>query len=96
MVTQLARLHIDLDQAEAFEAAVQRCASAFETEGCGGMRLEREIEDPSRYYLFIEWDSVAAHKAAGASDKVQIWKDQVMPFFLEPAPAVHMARVASF
>jgi len=94
MITEIALLTIDPSKSAAFEAAVAQAAPAFRgAEGCHGMALERVIEDPSRYRLVVQWDSVEHHMVTfRASPAFQTWRGLAGPFFTAP-PAVEHSQV---
>lgn len=96
MVTEIAYLVIDPQQAAAFEAAVEQAAPAFRSaEGCRSMRLERVIETAGHYRLVVGWDSVEAHMVTfRESDAFQLWRSLAGPFFAEP-PRVEHWQVAA-
>jgi len=94
MITEIAALTIDPARAEEFEAAVASAQPFFQAaQGCRGMSLERVIEDPSRYRLIVQWDSVEDHMVTfRQSEAFQGWRSAAGPFFVEP-PTVEHSRV---
>ena len=98
MIFEIARLTIDPARAEAFEEAVASCKDLFRgAQGCHGMALEREIEDPSRYLLRVVWETVEDHMDGfRSSDAFQGWRAAVGPFFTEPPQVVHSRTIATF
>jgi len=98
MITEIAHLTIDIARAEDFEKAVASVAGAFQTAtGCHGMALEREIEDPGRYRLIVQWDSVDAHMVDFRnSPAFQAWRNAAGPFFAAPPMVVHSETVGRF
>ena len=96
MITEITRITIDPNEAEAFEAAVAGCADAIRiVEGCYGLRLRREIEDPAHYYLVIDWESVEHHKRIQQTDIAKLWAEKVVIFYRGPSLAVHANLVKS-
>lgn len=95
MITEIATLTIDPARAGDFEAAVAAAATHFRTaEGCHGMALERVIEDPSRYHLVVQWDSVEHHMVKfRESEGFRGWRALAGPFFTSPPIVVHTALV---
>ncbi len=91
MITEIARLTVDPDRADAFEAAVAGCAALFRAApGCRSMRLDREIEDRSRYRLTVEWDTIEDHMTGfRGSDAFEQWRAAAGPFFAAPPEVVH-------
>lgn len=98
MITEIALLTIDPDRAEAFEAAVAGAAHLFRrAPGCHSMALEREIEDPARYRLRVEWESVEAHmEGFRTSPDFQAWRAAAGPFFVSPPDMVHAEPATRF
>jgi quinol monooxygenase YgiN len=95
MIHEIARITIDPARAAAFEAAVAECAPLFRAaHGCRAMRLEREIEEPARYLLRVQWDSVEDHMVHfRESADFQIWRAKAGPFFAEPPVVFHSETV---
>jgi heme-degrading monooxygenase HmoA len=45
-----------------FEAAVKKATPVFKrSKGCHGTELRRSVEKPSRYRLFVSWETVEDH-----------------------------------
>ena len=95
MIREIAILTIDPAQTEDFEAAVHRAVPLFlSAEGCFSMHLEQVIEEPGRYRLVVEWDSVAAHtEVFRATPAFQEWRALAGPFFTEPPHVLHMRQL---
>lgn len=98
MITEIAVLTIDPANAAAFEAAVAQAAPAFKgAAGCHGMALERVIEDPTRYRLLVQWDTVEHHMVRfRASAAFQTWRGLAGPFFTSPPAVEHTTSVARY
>ena len=97
MPFEIARLTIDPAEAEAFEAAVARCAPLFHAaEGCRAMSLERECENPARYLLRVDWRTVDDHMVTfRGSPAFAEWRAIAGPFFREPPVVIHSEVVAA-
>lgn len=96
MILEIATLTIDPARAVEFEAAVARAVQHFRNaEGCHGMTLERVIEDPSRYQLVVQWETVEHHtvKFRGSAG-FRAWREHAGPFFAAPPIVIHTATVA--
>ena len=62
MVWEIAQLDAKPGEEAAFEAAVAKGAPLFErARGCKSLQLFRCVEQPGRYRLLIEWESVEDH-----------------------------------
>ena len=97
MITEITRITIDPNEADAFETAIKSCAPAIRTcAGCHGLRLRREIEDPAHYYLVVDWDSVEAHKQIQQTDVAKLWAEKVVIFYRGPSVAVHTGLVEGY
>jgi quinol monooxygenase YgiN len=98
MITEIAVLTIDPADAAAFEAAVAQAAPCFQNAaGCHGMALERVIEDPARYHLVVQWETVEHHMVTfRAAPAFQTWRGLAGPFFRSPPVVEHTRRVAHY
>ena len=98
MIREIATLKIDPAKASEFEAAVREATPLFrEAEGCGGMALDRVIEEPGTYLLRVRWKTVADHmETFRNSDAFAIWRDLAGPFFVEPPVVVHVEHEKFF
>ena len=62
MVTEIAYIEIELADAGAFEEAVASCVPLFlAARGCRTVTLARVVENPAKYRLLVEWDTVDDH-----------------------------------
>lgn len=95
MITEIATITIRLEDAAAFEDAVARAAPLFQSaEGCHGMALERCIEEPTRYRLLVQWESVDHHMVTFRnSEAFQGWRSLAGPFFASPPHVEHSEMV---
>lgn len=80
-----------------FEAAFDEAAPLVAgSSGCRSVRLSRCIEEPGRYLLLIEWDSVEAHTVGfRGSPAYEEWR-RLLHHFWVPRPTVeHFTTVAT-
>jgi heme-degrading monooxygenase HmoA len=98
MVTEIAVLTIKPELHAEFERAVASAAPLFQgASGCRSMRLEREIENPGRYRLVVEWETVEHHtREFRGSEAFTQWRALAGPYFLVPPDVVHMSHVAKY
>jgi quinol monooxygenase YgiN len=98
VVTEIANITIDPADAAAFEAAVAQAAPCFEAaEGCRGMALRRVIEDPSRYLLVVEWETIEHHMVGFRnSTHFQEWRRLAGPFFKGSPSVEHSRRIVEY
>src|SRR5471032_1196863 len=62
MFLEIAQVDIKPGQEAEFEAGVAKAAPLFQrAKGCKAMTLQRSVEKPSRYRLFVTWDTVENH-----------------------------------
>lgn len=98
MVTEIALLTVDPEKHVEFERAVAAAKPLFQgASGCRSMRLEREIENPGRYCLFVEWQTLEDHtQGFRSSEAFKEWRALVGPYFLAPPDVVHCTAVAHY
>lgn len=62
MVTEFAQFEIKPGMEKDFIAGVEKSKPLFlASEGCFGMGLQRSIEEPQKFMLMVQWESVDAH-----------------------------------
>ncbi len=95
MILEIAQIDVNPGMEAEFEAGVTKAAPIFRrAKGCKGMQLKRSIERPSRYLLFVEWETVENHTADFRnSAHFQEWRKLVGHCFAQ-APRVEHARQA--
>lgn len=95
MVTEIAQIEVKPGMEAEFEAGVAKAAPVFKrAKGCKAMRLERSIEMPQRYRLFVAWETLENHTVdfRGSPD-FQEWRSLVGHCFAAP-PAVEHTQEA--
>jgi heme-degrading monooxygenase HmoA len=95
MVLESAEILVKPGMEEAFEAGVREAVPLFKrARGCGGMRIQRGIENPRAYRLLVEWDTLEDHNVHFRnSDDFQEWRRLVGHCF-DGAPTVtHVTTV---
>ena len=95
MVLEIAQIDVKPGMEGDFEAGVAKAVPIFQrAKGCQSMELQRSIELPSRYRLFIRWDTLENHTVdfRGSAD-YQEWRKLVGHCFAEP-PAVEHCNTA--
>ena len=81
-VLEVATIAVRHGSEQAFEAAFPTARRLLQrSEGFQTSRLVRGIEDPSRFLLLVEWDSVQSHDDFRASDRFSQWRGLLGPFF---------------
>ncbi len=95
MILEIAQIAVKRGLEAEFEANVKKAAPIFQrAKGCKGMELQRSVENPNRYRLFVRWETVENHTVdfRGSAD-FQAWRGLVGHCF-DGAPEVeHTAQV---
>jgi heme-degrading monooxygenase HmoA len=96
MVLEIAQIDVKAGQEAEFEAGVAKAAQYFKrAKGCKSLSLQRSVEKPSRYRLFIGWGTVENHTVdfRGSAD-FQEWRKLVGHCFASPPEVEHVHEVA--
>ena len=95
MFLEIAQVEIKPGQEAEFEAGVVKAASLFQrAKGCKAMSLQRSVEKPTRYRLFLTWDTVENHtKDFYGSANWQEWRKLVAHTFAGPPEVEHVREV---
>ncbi|MFG1418328.1 antibiotic biosynthesis monooxygenase family protein [Xanthobacter sp. V0B-10] len=91
MVYEVATIEVKDGAGAAFEAAVKEAAPFFQrSRGCRGLRLERSVEAPNRYFLVVTWDSVEDHMVHfREAPEFQEWRRLAGPHMAAPPQVEH-------
>ncbi len=95
MFLEIAQIDVKPGLEAEFEAGVKKAAPLFQrAKGCKGMELQRSVEKPSRYRLFVQWDTVENHNVdfRGSAD-FQEWRRLVGHCFASPPEVEHTRQV---
>jgi heme-degrading monooxygenase HmoA len=95
MVLEVALIDVQPGQEDAFAAAYRLGHPVLAgTPGCRSVRMTRGIESASRFVLLVEWDSVEAHdKNFRETERFQVWRGHIGPFFAGPPRVEHFVDV---
>ena len=95
MVLEIAQVDIKPGQEAEFEAGVAKAAPLFKrAKGCKSLSLQRSVEKPSRYRLFIGWDTVENHTVDfRGSEDFTAWRGLVGQYFAAPPEVEHTETV---
>ena len=95
MITKIAQIEIKPGMESEFESGVKNAAPVFKrAKGCHGMALERSIEKPGRYRLFVKWATVENHtNDFRGSPDFQEWRKLVAHCFASPPEVEHVTQV---
>ena len=97
MVLEIAQIDIKPGMEKDFEAGVSAAAPIFKrAKGCHSMQLQRSIEKPQRYRLFVEWGTLENHTVdfRGSPD-FQEWRKLVGHCFASPPDVEHTTKVVA-
>ena len=96
MIKELAEIDIRPGSEQAFEdAAVQAMDLFLGSKGCIAFRLHRSMEQPSRYRLFVEWETIEDHMIDFRNSEAFLgWRKLCGPYFLSPPRVEHLMIVA--
>jgi heme-degrading monooxygenase HmoA len=92
MILEIAEIDVKPGLEAEFEAGVAKAAPLFKrAKGCKGLTLQRSVEKPARYRLFIQWDTVENHTVdfRGSAD-FQEWRKLVGHCFASPPEVEHV------
>jgi quinol monooxygenase YgiN len=95
MVLEIAQIEVTPGMEEAFEAGVAEAVAVFRrAKGCVGMALQRSVEKPARYRLFVRWETLENHTVdfRGSAD-FQEWRKLVGHCFASPPEVEHVHEV---
>jgi len=94
MVLEIAQIDVKPGMESEFEAGVKSAAPVFKrAKGCHGMELQRSIEKPSRYRLFVKWATIENHTVdfRGSAD-FQEWRKLVAHCFAAAPEVEHVTQ----
>jgi heme-degrading monooxygenase HmoA len=94
MLLEIAQIAIKPGLESEFEAGVKQAAPLFRrAKGCKSMSLQRSQEVPSRYRLFVRWETLADHQGFVASADHEEWRKLVVGCFAGPPAVEHVTEV---
>lgn len=91
MILEIAQIDVKPGMEAEFEAGVANAAPLFKrAKGCISMELQRSIEKPSRYRLFVQWQTLENHTVDfRGSEDFQEWRKLVSHCFEHPPEVEH-------
>ena len=95
MFLEIAQIDVKPGMEAEFEDGVRQAAPIFKrAKGCTAMELQRSVEHPDRYRLFVKWDTVENHTVdfRGSPD-FQEWRKLVAHCFAQPPQVEHTCEV---
>jgi heme-degrading monooxygenase HmoA len=91
MILEIAQIEVKTGLEAEFEAAVAKAIPIFQrAKGCRGLELQRSIEKPSRFRLFVRWDTLENHTSdfRNSADFLE-WRKLVGHCFASPPDVEH-------
>jgi heme-degrading monooxygenase HmoA len=91
MILERAEFPVKEGQEDAFAQMMQQRGGELlaGADGCHSVRIARGIEDPSKFILLLEWDSVEHHIALTKTAAFDEFKQIAGPFFAGPSNMEH-------
>ena len=95
MILEIAQIDVKPGMEKELEAGVTKAGPIFKrAKGCAGMTLQRSHENPSRYRLFVKWETLENHlKDFRESADFQDWRKLVGHCFAAPPNVEHVTEV---
>jgi heme-degrading monooxygenase HmoA len=95
MVLEHAVISIRPGTAERFEAALAEAREVIAASpGFVSLALHRGVEEPDRYLLLVQWESLEDHtEGFRRSDAFVRWRELIGPYFAEPPVVDHVSAV---
>ena len=95
MIKELAEIDIRPGSELAFEEAAITARRLFlSSKGCLAFRLHRSMEQPSRYRLFVEWETLDDHMVEFRNSEAFLeWRRLCGPYFLNPPRVEHLTII---
>lgn len=96
MYLEIAQIEIKPGHEKEFEEAASGAVSVFQkSRGCAGMEVRRSIENPSKYLLFVTWETMADHTEhfKNSPDGLQAWRKAVSHLYAA-TPTLEHSKLA--
>jgi heme-degrading monooxygenase HmoA len=92
MILEIAQIDVKPGMEDAFEAGVRQATPLFQrAKGCRGLALQRSVEKPERYRLFVTWQTLENHTVDFRnSADFQEWRKLVGYCFASPPEVEHV------
>ena len=97
MVLEIAQIDVKPGMEAEFEAGVAKAAPLFKrAKGRTSMALQRSVEKPARYRLFVQWAMVENHTVdfRNSTDFLE-WRKLVGHCFASPPEVEHVREVVT-
>jgi heme-degrading monooxygenase HmoA len=92
MILEIAQIDVKPGMETEFESGVKKAGPIFQrAKGCKGMALQRSVEKPARYRLFVTWETLENHTVDFRnSADFQEWRKLVGHCFASPPEVEHV------
>jgi heme-degrading monooxygenase HmoA len=97
MVLEIAQIDVKPGMEVEFESGFAKAKPLFDrAKGCRSAAIHKSLEKPSRYRLFVEWETLENHTVdfRGSAD-FQEWRSLVGHCFASPPEVEHVVQVAA-
>lgn len=91
MILERAEISVREGKEEAFASVMKDrgCAILAAAEGCHSVRIGRGVENPGKFILLLEWDTVDDHIALTKTAEFEEFKQLVGRYFSGPSSMEH-------
>lgn len=91
MVTEFAQIEVKPGMEQELIKGVENSRSVFQAaRGCKHMALQRSMEEPTKFLLAVQWESVEDHMVHfRQSEGFKIWRENVGHCFAVPPVVWH-------
>ena len=95
MILEIAQIDVKAGMEDEFEAGVRKAAPVFKrAKGCKSLTLQRSAEKPSRYRLFVQWETLENHTVDfRGSEDFKEWRTCVAHCFAGTPEVEHVREV---
>ena len=95
MILEIAQIDVKAGMEDEFEAGVRKAAPVFKrAKGCKSLTLQRSAEKPSRYRLFVQWETLENHTVDfRGSEDFKEWRACVAHCFAGTPEVEHVREV---
>ena len=95
MILEIAQIDVKPGLEAKFERGVRDAVPLFKTaKGCKGMEMRRSIEQPRRYRVMVQWETMENHTVDfRSSEDFKKWRALVGETFESPPAVEHVALV---
>ena len=91
MILEIANIEIKADHLEEFELNLGKAQSVIaQAQGYLGHQFQQCMEQPTKYVLLIQWESLEAHtEGFRKSELFQEWRALIGGYFAAPPEVLH-------